>query len=106
MWQEAVADGPLGPEKKIPEIMLKLKKKETWLIETLVRTLKEWLEPLLRKSSAKMIIALWGGGAGSEPFIQHIREELESEGVKITVLESIYPYVAIRLEQLVLLTIV
>jgi hypothetical protein len=95
-WQEALPDGPLGPGKPITDVMRMLKEKEDWLIKKLVRTLKEWVEPVLRESSAKMMIVLWGGGVGSEPFNQHVREELESARVMITAPEAKYPYVVVR----------
>lgn len=95
-WQKTLPNGPLGPEKPVPDVMLRLKEKESWLIEELVRTLRDWVKPFLRESSAKMLIDLWGGGAGSEPFNQHIRQELDPERVTITVPESKYSYVIIR----------
>jgi hypothetical protein len=52
-----------------------------------------------------MMIVLWGGGVGSEPFNQHVREELESARVMITAPEAKYPYVVVHQTQILLLTV-
>lgn len=103
-WQEALPDGPLGPGTPVPELMLRLKEKESSLIKELVSALKKWIGPFLHKSSAKMRIDLWGGGVGSEPFNQHIREELEEERVTITASEAKYSYVIVLRKWFLLLT--